>query len=74
MKTRMSYQIKMDVDTLQQMIAAVALAKENMLEGQMLTIEVSPNVDFMFSGLKPMRILTSVSTESEAREQSPSLQ
>lgn len=74
MKIRMSYQIKMDVDTLQQMIAAVAIAKENMLEGQVLTIEVSPNVDFMFNGLKPMKILTSVSKESEAGEQNLSLQ
>ena len=65
MKTRISYQIKMNVETLQKMIAAVAYAKENMLESQTLVIEVDHRVDFIFEDLKPFKSSTYISKETE---------
>ena len=61
----MAYKIKMDVDTLQKMIAAVGYAKENMLEGQVFTIEVDHRVDFVFEDLKPFKSSTASGKETE---------
>lgn len=68
-KSRNAFKIKMDIETLQRYILAAQNAKENMLEGQTFTIEVSPIVDFEFQNLKTFSITTAVSRETDLKEQ-----
>lgn len=75
MNTRMSYEVRMDVEKLQKMIQAVKNASEVMTEGQTFRIEVSYNVDFVFNGLKPFNVTTATSRESEpSKEQTLNIQ
>lgn len=71
MNTRISYNVNMDVDTLEKMIVAVKNAKENMTEGQVLRIQVSHNVDFVFHNLKPFNATTATSRESAPAPEIP---
>jgi len=73
-KSRNSFKIKMDIEILQKYILAVQNAKENMLEGQVFTIEVSPIVDFEFHDLKTFKSTTAISRESEPMKEQSSLQ
>lgn len=66
MNTRMSYEIKMTTERLQQMIFAANSASKAMTEGQVLRIEVSHNVDFVFYNLKPFQVSTGATKESES--------
>jgi intracellular sulfur oxidation DsrE/DsrF family protein len=75
MNTRMAYEVKMDVEKLQQMIQAVKNASEAMTEGQTFRIEVAYNIDFIFTGLKPFSHPTAISRESEPlKDQRQSIQ
>ena len=70
-KSRNAFKIRMDIEMLQKYILAAQNAKENMLEGQVFTIEISPIVDFEFYNLKPFSSTTAIIRESEPmKEQS----
>jgi hypothetical protein len=69
MNTRMSYEIKMNTEKLQQIFNAVKNAAEHMTEGQVLRIEIAHNVDFVFYGLKPFVSTTASSRETEIEKQ-----
>lgn len=73
-KTRNAFKIRMDIEILQRYILAAQYAKENMLEGQTFTIEVSPLVDFEFQNLKTFSATTAISRESANTEQTFNIQ
>lgn len=68
LKTRTTFTVPMTKERLQQMIAAIDNAAEHMLQGQDLYIEVTPNVDFRVTGLKPFPYSTASSRESESKD------
>lgn len=65
LKTRMAYEVRMDIETLHKMIVAAQNAQEAMTEGQVFRLEVSHNFDFVFHGLKPFNHGTAITRESQ---------
>lgn len=71
LNVRTTYTIPMTKERLQQMIAAIDNAGENMLQGQDLYIQVSHNVDFKVSDLRPFSSSTAVYRESTPKDLLP---
>ncbi len=54
MNARLAYEIKMTPEKLQEIYHYVTNARKHLIEGQVLRVEVSTNVDFVFQTLKPL--------------------